>query len=428
MAEGKRTRSAAHAVTQGDIAEDMRNDDGLRGAVGISVLDRDCYVRGRLPWSAADEFRRWRDSDDAYLYTYEQERVGARSREDVRGAFRILCAENEFNPIADMLKGLPKWDHEPRARFMLWALFGATDGEYTRAVSELWMRGAVRRAFEPGCKFDYTLVLKGAQGIKKSLTGRRLAMREEFFFETVTAITNPKITAEQVGGKWIVEIGELSGMRGRDLEAVKAALTAQKTTVRKAYDRYVSDVPRSCVFLATTNERTFLTDHTGNRRFLPVACGESDERKGWDVAGSGELEAFIEQAWAEIVYRYQSAKIRAADEDEFLRLFPLMLDDEGERLAEAVREESFVEDTRVGAIGEWLEEQLALGVTRVSTRMVAEGALHVEGEGLERNNKLTNEIGNILNESFPEWRFVGKRRIKGSSPVRSWDYVGGAGR
>jgi len=51
-----------------------------------------------------------------------------------------------------------------------------------------------------------------------------------------------------------------------------------------------------------------------------------------------------------------------------------------------------------------------------------------EGEGLERNNKLTNEIGNILNESFPEWRFVGKRRIKGSSPVRSWDYVGGAER
>lgn len=146
------------------------------------------------------------------------------------------------------------------------------------------------------------------------------------------------------------------------------------------------------------------------------------------MAGSGELEAFIEQAWAEVVYRYQSAKIRAADEDEFLRLFLLMLDDESERLAEAVREESFVEDTRVGAIGEWLEEQLTLGVTRVSTRMVAEGALHVEGEGLARNNKLTNEIGNILNESFPEWRFVGKRRIKGSSPVRSWDYVGGAGR
>lgn len=425
MAEGKKGRSAAHAVTQGDIAEDMRSDDSLRGAVGVSVLDRDCYVRGRLPWSRAVEFRRWRDSDDAYLYTYEQERVGTKSREDVRGAFRILCAENEFNPIADMLSGLPKWDHEPRARFMLWALFGAKDSDYTRAVSELWMRGAVRRAFEPGCKFDYTLVLKGAQGIKKSLTGRRLAMREEFFCETVTDITNPKTTAEQVGGKWIVEIGELSGIRGRDLEAVKAALTAQKTTVRKAYDRYVSDVPRSCVFLATTNENTFLTDHTGNRRFLPVACGESDERKGWDAAASGELVAFIEQAWAEVVYRYQSAKIRARDEDDFLRLFPLMLDEDGERLAEAEREDSFVEDTRVGAIGEWLEEQLARGVTRVCTRMVAEGALHVEGEGLERNNKLTNEIGNILNECFPDWKFVGKRRIKGSSPVRSWDYVGG---
>jgi hypothetical protein len=113
MPEGKKARSAAHAVTQADIAEDMRNDDGLCRVVGTSVLDRDCYVHGGLPWSRASEFRRWRDSDDAYLYTYEQERVGARSREDVRGAFRILCAENELNPIDDMLRSLPKWDHDP---------------------------------------------------------------------------------------------------------------------------------------------------------------------------------------------------------------------------------------------------------------------------------------------------------------------------
>ena len=150
----KGERSPVRPITQGDIAEDMRRDDALRGTFGISVLDLDCYVRGRLPWSSKAEFRRWRDSDDAYLFTYEQERLGTRSREDVRGAFKILCVENEFNPLADMLDSLPPWDRQPRARFMLWALFGAEDNEYTRAVSELWMRGAVRRAFEPGCKFD----------------------------------------------------------------------------------------------------------------------------------------------------------------------------------------------------------------------------------------------------------------------------------
>ena len=411
------------SVTQGDIAADMRVDKVLFGKFGQNVLDGGFYVRGKLPWSANDELRRWDDADEAYLFSYEQERLGTGSREDVKGAFKMLCTENKFNPIADMLDNLPVWDRRPRAKYMLCALFGAANNAYTQAVSELWMRGAVRRGYEPGCKFDYTLVLKGTQGIKKSLTGRRLAMREEFFCETVSDITQAKTTAEQISGKWIVEIGELSGIKGKGLEAVKASLTAQKVTVRLAYAHFPVDQLRSCVFVATTNERDFLIDRTGNRRFLPVECAVEGERKGCELASGQEIRTFIEQAWAEVVYHYKVARCKALTEDEFLKLYPLMLDEEGERLANQEREDSTEEDTRIGVIDEWLKRQIDCIPPRVCSRMVAMEALKLNEEMLERDTKITKRIAQILDEHFPEWvREKGKQRCGSYGTQRVWVY------
>ncbi|MBR3316914.1 MAG: bifunctional DNA primase/polymerase [Atopobiaceae bacterium] len=390
-------------ITQGEIALYMRGDDAICGKFGQNVLDGGYYVHGKLPWTRSQEYRRWNDADEAYLFTYAQEKLGTFSREDVRGAFKIICAENQFNPIADMLDGLPEWDGKPHAQFMLWALFGAELNEYARVASELWMRGAVRRAYESGCKFDDTLVLKGGQGVKKSMAGRRLAMREEFFCETVTDITNAKTTSEQIGGKWIVELGELSGIKGKVLEAVKAALTAQKITVRPAYGYFPIDQPRSCAFIATTNEHDFLTDKTGNRRFLPVDCAVSQDRMGWDVTMSSEIMDFIGQAWAEIVFKYKDAKAKAETEDEFLELYPMMFDDEMEELANAQREASSVEDTRIGVIETWLERQQDNIPARVCTRMIAEEALRLDDEALERNKYVMTDIAQNLDNFFPDW-------------------------
>lgn len=414
--------------TQAEIAEDMRTNPELYACFGQNVLDSGYYVKDDLPWSKFADLRRWEDADEAYLYSYEQGRLGTNSREDVKGAFKIICSENRFNPIVDMLEALPPWDGTQRAGFMLWALFGAADNQYTQEASQVWMRGAIRRAYEPGCKFDYTIVLKGAQGIKKSMTGRRLAMREQFFCETVTDITNAKTTSEQTGGKWIVELGELSGLKGKELEAVKAALTAQKTTVRQAYAHFPIDQPRSCVFLATTNENDFLTDPTGNRRFLPVDCDVTEDRKGWDRVGAEELRTFIEQAWAEVLQQYKDAKTKAASEDEFLQLYPLMLSEEVEALAEEQRDRSSVEDTRIGVIENWLEVQAGKRVYRICARMVAEDAFNLTGEALERSKWIMKDIAQILDDHFPDWvRNPKKQRCGVYGSARVWEYAPGIG-
>lgn len=416
----------ARCKTQAALVEFIRTDEWLRSGFGTNMLDGGRYVTGPLPWDELGEGRRWTDADKEHLWCYLQEHAGARSRRDVEGAFTIAAAENRFNPIADMLDALPEWDGTARADYLLWALFGCEDNEYTRAVSHAFMRGAVLRAYEPACKFDSVLTLIGPQGCGKSYGTRQLVMgHDALLCESVTDLTDLKLAAEQTGGKWIVELAELEGMTGRRLTAVKQAITMQSITVRMAYAREAIDLPRSCVFVATTNEAEFLADPTGARRFWPIRCAVDTERDGWAHASAAQVRAFITQAWAEVVGEYKTARATSADADELRASFPTTLTAEAEAMADAARDAASVEDTRVGVIREWLEDvRMRDGVTRITSRMVAERALGVDMTRQQRGNRLTTEISFILNNLCPDWEPIGKQRVAGYGVCRTWEWRG----
>lgn len=413
------------APTQAALVRFMHNDPTLSQAFGTNVLDSGLYVCGSLPWDESGERRRWTDADDEWLFVYMQGKTGTKSRRNVSGAFTIVAAANRFNPIVDMLDTLPEWDGTARADYLLWVLFGCEDTPYTRAVSHAFMRGAVLRGYEPGCKFDSVLTLIGPQGCGKSYGTRRMAMRDEFLCESVTDLTDHKLTAEQTTAKWICELAELEGMTGRRLTGVKQAITMQHITTRMAYARHPIDLPRSCVFVATTNEACFLADRTGNRRFWPIRCATSCERGGWDTATDREVSAFVMLAWAEVVHEYKTARASAADADAFREAYPTTLTAGMEREADTMRDAASVEDTRIGVIREWLADAaLREGITRVCARMVAEKALGID-MARQRGHQVTNEIAYIL-DTCEGWQSVGKQRVRDYGTCRAWDYQPGA--
>lgn len=75
--------------------------------------------------------------------------------------------QNAFNPVTDYLDTL-EWDGEERLDTLFIDYLGSSDNEYTRAVTRKAFVGAVARAYEPGCKYDYMPVLVGKQGLGKS--------------------------------------------------------------------------------------------------------------------------------------------------------------------------------------------------------------------------------------------------------------------
>ena len=129
----------------------------------------------------------------------------------------------------------------------------------------------VKRVFEPGCQWDYVLVLEGKQGRFKSSIARAIA-GDRWFMDNLPDLKD-KDAMLNLQGKWLIELGELADVKRTDYNLVKAYLIRRVDTVRNHYGRLKEDVPRQSVFIGTINEGQYLKDPTGNRRYWPVKVG-----------------------------------------------------------------------------------------------------------------------------------------------------------
>ena len=179
-----------------------------------------------------------------------------------------VAKENTIDSAADWLRSLV-WDSESRLDHWLRHTYGVADDEYHRKVGSNWLKGLVKRLIEPGCKFDYVLVLEGRQGIKKSTS--LYVLGDGWHVETTMA-TDSKDFFMQFSGKAIIEFSEGETLSRTEVKRMKAIITMQMDKYRPPYERVSQDFPRRCVFAMTTNQEQYLKDETGNRRWLPVAC------------------------------------------------------------------------------------------------------------------------------------------------------------
>jgi predicted P-loop ATPase len=147
--------------------------------------------------------------------------------------------------------------------------------EYTTEVLKLFMLGAIARAYHPGCKFDYVPIIYGLQGCGKSTFCRVLAVDDEWFDDNFNTIEGDK-ASEKLRGLWMAELAELlATKKAKELESIKSFLTSRADNYRPPYERRTEQRKRVCVFVGTTNSEHFLTDRTGNRRFLPLVADRS---------------------------------------------------------------------------------------------------------------------------------------------------------
>ena len=376
-------------------------DMGL--SLGYDELANEPTKTGALPWDGGTGMRPWSQLDDAELFAHLQDGIGLRSEKDLDRAAVIYARRHSFNPLTDLLDDI-KWDGVERAGTLLVTYLGAEDTPYTRAMERAFLCGAISRAYHPGCKFDLMLILIGHGGIGKSTFVRRAALRDGYFTDSVYDLGNIKATGEVLRGKWLVELSELGGIKGRSLEAVKAGVTRQTDTFRVAYGKRSTDFPRRSVFVGTTNTIGFIAEKSsGARRFLPVLCGVTPSAKS---VHSDEFAHDVRQAWAEVLTWMRLGDPR----------FSLVLTPEMELEAARQREGFLQEDPRVDAINAYLD---ANHDHLICTREIADRALRVEP-----TQKLFLDVSDILSNQCPGWFFAGKRKCGGYGKQRAWEYRG----
>jgi putative DNA primase/helicase len=260
---------------------------GAPGRLGFDAFSGRCMVDGRALLEA----------DELELTMWLQRGWSTRFSEGVAiKALRAACFARTYDALTDSVSGLA-WDGVPRVDTFAETYLAAEGTLHHRAAGRVLLLSMAARALKPGCKVDTMVILEGSQGTKKSTAAQILGGP---FFAELHATVGTQASFEQVEGAWLMEVGELDAMGKAELSAAKKFMSSLSDRYRKAYARTVTDVPRRCVMIGTTNNSVYLRDETGGRRWLPVAC-----RGEVDAAG---LRRDRDQLLAEAVHRVRAGE------------------------------------------------------------------------------------------------------------------------
>ena len=284
--------------TLSNLALIVRCDENLQSIV-YNQLKNCVDVVDELPWKQVKSG--WSDADLACAKLYFEKVYGLWSPSKFKDALlAVISSERLYHPIKKYFEMLT-WDGVERVDTLLIDYLGAEDTPYVRAVTRKTIVAAVARVFTPGVKFDSILVLNGPQGIGKSTFFAILG--KEWYSDSLSiSDMKDKTAAEKLQGYWILELGELAGIKKVDVEVVKGFVTRTDDKFRQSYGVNVESHPRACIIVGSTNsEGGFLRDVTGNRRFWPVHVSGKGKYHAWELTD-------VDQIWAEAIQKYHDGE------------------------------------------------------------------------------------------------------------------------
>lgn len=449
-------------TTLSNVYKILSNDPRVKGVIGLNdfrnmPVKLKMFPNGSLGYGADGKQVRdvpviddvngelWSDNDDVFTKLFfslpkgkGNAHYGIEASEMViMDALKLASLENRFHPVKRMFEAV-KWDGKPRIETMFIDYFGCPDNEYYRMTAKLSLIAAVDRIYMPGAKWDFVPILEGPQGAQKSTFIRLLA--NNWFAELRGHdLGDNRKMAELFEGALLVEIPELHTFSRAESNALKSFFSAVNDKARAAFAKRVADNKRVVCFWGSTNERTYLKDKTGNRRYWPIIV----------LVGEIDIPRMVRnrpQLWAEA--KHYRDEMRA---EQPLGDLPLYLPrgSEAAKIALELQDEKRIDtgaDQDVGTLEHWLDELAVESVANCGEGVTLDGVFEPSDEGkmirrditciqeIVRNcpafeggnnpNRRSQEVSAALS-ALKTWKPAGRRRLAAYGRQRVYIRKGG---
>lgn len=213
------------------------------------------------------------------------------------------------HPVRDYLNNLPPWDGTDRMAELGSHLHaesvvrGQTNEEAQEALCwalHKWHCAAVGTWLDNSVTNHEVFVLIGKQGIYKTTCFRFLlppALRP-YFWENAHNAFSSKDDHLALSENCLIVIEEVEATGSHELSELKSLITSNIVKERRPYARFREAKHRLASFCATGNQQRFLTDDTGNRRWLCFKVSHIDDPRTWKTD--------YQQLYAQLVHEFQN--------------------------------------------------------------------------------------------------------------------------
>ncbi|MBG9987872.1 hypothetical protein HZY88_02645 [Aerococcaceae bacterium DSM 111176] len=213
-----------------------------------------------------------------------------------------LGRKDSYHPIKQLIESV-EWDKQERIDVFFIDYFGLSDTSYHREATRKWFIGAITRLYEPGVKFDMVPIIRGAQGVGKTTAIERLAFGLDYYLSLNGEKVSDKDTMQLLRDSWLVELEELEFLSNNTDGSIKKFFSSRDDKYREPYGKSQRNYKRHSVFIGTVNNKSFLTDKTGNRRYYPLVI--EDDSQGKYQVFSNLTKDVVHQIWAEALTYYK---------------------------------------------------------------------------------------------------------------------------
>ncbi len=319
----------------------------------------------------------WEEEDTVKAFSYIEEKYHMKDVKRVIYDALLLVGKGErkYNPIKTIIEAEP-WDETERCETFLIKWLNVKDTPLNREISRLMFAIGINRLYNSGCHAEFVFILFSlTQGTAKTVLTKCLALEEGFMTEMESI--EGKDSLQKLSGTWIAALTELQALkRVKDSETFKAFLTATEDKFRLPYGRKVVNKKRQNIFIGSTNEREYIYDKTGARRFLRIDVGNTAEDGKRVFNKRYEIVQEARMCWAEALFKMKKGEMPTYYPDHLSEEF------------EALQQSQIVTDEIEGLVEMYLN--------RTRNNEICTYDIWVDGFGREKDKMQRRDSYNLI--------------------------------